>query len=85
MNAGLAACVGQSCHCMSCAMIAWPSWMSALRDQHVDGVDLDGGDGGGGRRLVAASSGEQRGGAAGGDRDHENNKTRGFHTLHFPQ
>ena len=30
MKTGLAAWVGQSCHCMSCAEIDWPSWMSVL-------------------------------------------------------
>ena len=83
MNTGLAACVGQSCHCMSCAPIDCPSGISVLRHQHIDGVDRHDGGGGRGRRLIASSPGEQRGGAAGGDRNHENNQTRGFHTLTF--
>jgi len=57
----------------------------APRDQDVDGVHLDGLERCGRRRLVATTSGEQRRNAAGGNRNHENNKTRGFHTLHFPQ
>ena len=56
-----------------------------LGDQDLDGVDRGGDDGLRRRRLFATAAGEQRGSAAGGDRDHEDNKTRGFHTLHFPQ
>ena len=70
---------------MSCAEIDLAELDVGLGDQDVDGVDRGGGDGLRGRRLVAATPGEQRGSAAGGDRDHENDKTRGFHTLHFPQ
>ena len=56
-----------------------------LGDQDLDGVDRGSGHGLRGRRLLATTAGEQRGSAAGGDGDHENDKTRGFHTLHFPQ
>ena len=57
----------------------------APRDQDVDGIHLDGLDGSGRRRLVATASGEQCRNTTGGNRNHEDNKTRGFHTLHFPQ
>ena len=82
MKDGLAAAAGQVCHCMS-----WPTPTGRadvdLGDQHVDGIELgDRCGGGGGRRPP---SGQQRGNAAGGDRNPEHNKTRGFHTLHFPQ
>ena len=39
--------------------------------------------GGGGADFVAA--GQNGGEAAGGDRDAQDDETRGFHTLHFPQ
>jgi hypothetical protein len=57
----------------------------AARDQDVDGIHLDGFDGRRGRRGIAAAPGEQCRDTAGGHRNHENNETRGFHTLHFPQ
>jgi hypothetical protein len=57
----------------------------APRDQNVDGIHFDGLNGSGRRRLVATASGKQGRDATGGNRNHEDNKTRGFHTLHFPQ
>jgi hypothetical protein len=56
-----------------------------FRDEDVDGIDLGGGDGSRRRRFLAGSSGEQRCDATGGNCYYENDKTRGFHTLHFPQ
>jgi len=57
----------------------------ALRDQDIDGIHLDGLDGRRRRRLIATSTGEQCRDATCRNRNHENNETRGFHTLHFPQ
>jgi hypothetical protein len=57
----------------------------ALGDQNIDGIQLGGFGRCGGRRLVIATPGEQRRDSASGDGDNEDNKTRGFHTLHFPQ
>ena len=57
----------------------------ATRDQDIDRVHLDDFGRRCGRRLTAASSGEQRGNTTRRNRNNENNETRGFHTLHFPQ
>ena len=54
-------------------------------DQDVEGVHLHGLDGRCGRRLIATTAGEQRRNTTGGNRNYENDQTRGFHTLHFPQ
>jgi hypothetical protein len=56
-----------------------------FRDEDVDGIDLGCGDRCRRRRFLTGSSGEQRCDATGGNRYHKNDKTRGFHTLHFPQ
>jgi hypothetical protein len=57
----------------------------AACNQNIDRVDRRRGNGSRGRWFVTGSSSEQRRNATRSDRDHQDDKTRGFHTLHFPQ